>query len=223
MTTLFTCTASMRQRSALLLAAVGSIGGFMVAVGAPGAHAAACSDVEVLFARGTGEAPGLGLAGGPFNTSVKANLPGRTVATYAVNYAADAGQTSSTPGSADLTNHLAATAAACPDTQVILGGYSQGATVVIKSLGIPSALGTGTPIPAALASRVKAVVAFGNPLGLQRQTIATASPTYGARSRDICNAGDPVCGAGFNIIAHLAYGTNGTAVSAGAFAAGLVS
>ncbi|HEU0103791.1 MAG TPA: cutinase family protein [Mycobacteriales bacterium] len=185
--------------------------------------AAACADVDVSFARGTGEAPGLGIVGGPFVSSLTAALPGRTVSTYAVNYAANTAQTSAGPGATDLTNHVTSVAAACPGTQFVLGGYSQGASVVDIALGIRTGTSTGTALPAALSGRVAAVVVFGNPLGLQRQTIATASRTYGARSRDYCNTGDPVCGNGFNFAAHLTYASNGSTAAGAAFAAGLVA
>lgn len=64
--------------------------------------------------------------------------------------------------------------------------------MVDKALGIrPITGGTGTTIPATLSSRVAGIAVFGNPLGLQRQTIATASPTYGARSRDTATTAIP--------------------------------
>lgn len=76
----------------------------------------------------------------------------------------------------------------------VIGGYSQGATVTDIAVGIPTGSSSRTPIPAGLAPRVKAVVVFGNPLGLQRQTIASASAVYGPKSRDYGNSSDSVCG-----------------------------
>jgi cutinase len=70
---------------------------------------------------------------------------------------------------------------------------------------------------------VAAVVAFGNPLGISGRTIATASPVYGPRSKDYCNTGDPVCGSGNNVVAHLQYGSNGMTAAGAKFAAGLVT
>jgi cutinase len=217
---------ALRHRAVKIVAAatVGAAGLVtLAALTATGSSAAAaCSDVDVVFARGTGEPQGLGSVGSPFVATVQGALPGRSVSTYAVVYAANTSQTSAAPGSTDLTNHLTSVAASCPATTFILGGYSQGATVVDKSLGIQTGSGTGTVIPAALASRVDAAVAFGNPLGLQGKTIATASPTYGARSKDYCNTGDPVCGNGNNTAAHLQYASNGSAAAGGRFAASLV-
>src|ERR1700722_19619634 len=68
-----------------------------LAAPAPKASAAAdsCSAVEVVFARGTNEAPGVGATGQAFVGSLNARLPGKTVDVYAVNYPAslDFGQT----------------------------------------------------------------------------------------------------------------------------------
>src|ERR1700759_3805502 len=56
---------------------------------APAANAAdACSNVEVVFARGTNEAPGVGLTGQAFVDALSARLPGKTVDVYGVNYPA---------------------------------------------------------------------------------------------------------------------------------------
>ncbi|MFS0700232.1 cutinase family protein [Cellulomonas sp. 179-A 4D5 NHS] len=212
----------LRRTLAAALALV-AMSGALSTLAAPGAAAApACSDVEVLFARGTGEAPGLGVLGTPFVRSLTTALSDRTVTSWAVDYAAESSQRSAGPGATALTNHLTATAAACPGTRFVLGGYSQGATVVDIALGIRTGTTTGTAIPAAVEPRVAAVVVFGNPLGISGRTIATASPTYAARARDFCATGDPVCGGGSSFAAHLAYRTNGDVTKGVDFAAALV-
>ncbi|MEK8069342.1 cutinase family protein [Rhodococcoides navarretei] len=195
-----------------------------VALPAGVASAAPCSDVDVSFARGTGEFPGLGITGTPFVNSLKSQLSDRSVSTYAVDYAADFTQASAGPGSRDLVAHLNSVAASCPSTTFVIGGYSQGATVVTNAVGLrtPSSF-TGAVIPAAIADRVEAVVVFGNPLGLTGRKIETASATYGARANSFCNFGDPVCQiGGFNAFAHLQYGTNGSTAQGAQFAAAQV-
>ena len=57
-------------------------------IGVPAASADPCPNVEVVFARGTHEAPGLGSVGQVFVDSLSAQLPGRSVTAYAVNYPA---------------------------------------------------------------------------------------------------------------------------------------
>src|SRR5512133_1718726 len=52
-----------------------------------------CPDVEVVFARGTGEPSGLGSVGIPFVADLAAGLPERTLRSYGVNYPAQIWQT----------------------------------------------------------------------------------------------------------------------------------
>jgi cutinase len=205
-------------RRLLAVAAVGatSVTGLVVSV-APAT--AACSDVDVVFARGSGESAGLGIVGTPLVSGIKADLPGKTVSSYAVNYAADLAQTSAGPGATDMSNHVKSVAASCSNTVFVLGGYSQGASVTDIAIGIRTALGTGGTVPTTLAPRVKAVVVFGNPLRLYGQTIATASPLYGPKAKEFCNTGDPVCANGFDTLAHLLYATNGSVTQGAQFAA----
>ncbi|WP_432540873.1 cutinase family protein [Kineococcus sp. SYSU DK002] len=207
--------------SASLTAAVAGAG--LVATAAPAA-AATCSDVEVVFARGTGEAPGLGIVGGPFVRALTSQLSDRSVGSHAVDYAANSSQTSAGPGASAMSAHVSSVAAQCPGTRFVLGGYSQGATVTDIALGIRTGTTSGTPVPAGLAGRVAAVVVFGNPLGLSGRTIATASPTYGPKSKDYCNSSDTVCGSApkTGTGGHLSYVSNGSATAGAQFAAGLV-
>jgi cutinase len=186
------------------------------------AGAASCSDVDVVFARGTGEQAGVGGVGAALVAGLTARLPGRTVSVHPVNYAASDDQASAGPGASEMSDHVAATAAACPSTRFVLGGYSQGASVTDIALGIPTLLGLGRRIPTRLAPRVAAVVVFGNPLGITRQSIEKNSPLYGARSKSFCAKGDPVCGNGVDIMAHFAYVRDGSTTAAATFAAARV-
>ncbi|MEV0406872.1 cutinase family protein [Actinoallomurus sp. NPDC050550] len=60
-------------------------------------------------------------------------------------------------------------------------------------------------IPATIEPKVKAVLLFGNPI---RAIGRSVTGTYQARTLDLCASGDPVCGAGTNILAHLSYGAD---------------
>lgn len=55
----------------------------------PASGAVACADVDIAFARGTGEPAGLGSVGRPFVSSLTSALGNRTVSSYAVDYAAN--------------------------------------------------------------------------------------------------------------------------------------
>lgn len=212
----------MSNKLRAVLLTVVALGGAGVYVGTA-ASAASCSDVDVVFARGSGESPGLGIVGSPVVGGIRSGLSGRSVTSYAVNYAAALDQSSAGAGATDMANHVKSVAAACPNTVFVLGGYSQGASVTDIAIGIRTALGSGGTIPSELSSRVKAVVVFGNPLRLYGQSINSASPTYGPKALDQCNSGDPVCGNGYNSFAHLTYHLNGSTTRAAQFAVAKVN
>jgi cutinase len=110
----------------------------------------------------------------------------------------------------------------CPNTRLVLGGYSQGAAVidVISAVPVP-AVGFNNPLPPNVPDHVAAIAVFGNPsakLGLP----LTVSPVWGGRAIDLCNADDAVCQTdGENMAAHRAY-TGGPTNQAADFVAGLV-
>jgi cutinase len=183
--------------------------------------ASSCPAVYVLFARGTGESGTLGTIVGPdFTSAVESNLPGTSVSIWGDPYAASANQSSAGPGATDMTDELESDASACPSAKFVLGGYSQGASVVDIALGIKTELGTGTAIPVSDQPKLAAILTWGNPLRLfNKETIAEEEPALASRTLEYCNTGDPVCGNGNNIGAHLQYGTNGDATAGGVFAA----
>ncbi len=133
----------------------------VVLTGAAPASAAPCSNVEVVFARGTAEpAAPIGLTGSAFLASLRAQLPGRSVAQYGVNYPAAASITdrigtarSVIIGVNDVQRRIAFLASACPGTRIVLGGYSQGAVVagyaVSPQVVLPAEYRTFTPRPLA--------------------------------------------------------------------------
>jgi cutinase len=172
---------------------------------APSASAQGCSDVELVVARGTGEPGTLGIiVGDPVLSAVRQRLPLRNVSGYPVNYPASAASDSARRGVLDLVQHVTAEAAQCPNQKFVLVGYSQGASVVGQSLGLPPRTGGLPPatIPANLSGRVAAVLMFGNPYKAQNRP--NPAP-YNTKTLDICHGADPVCGGGANIIDHLLY------------------
>src|SRR3569833_2318950 len=93
----------------------------------PSAMADPCPDVEVVFARGTNDAPGLGRPGEAFANALRSQMGGRSLNTYAVNYPASYDFLAAADGAADAANRISVMAASCPTTRIVLGGYSQGA------------------------------------------------------------------------------------------------
>ena len=161
------------------------------------ASAAPCPDVEVTFARATTEPPGVGSVGQAFVDMLRAQLHGRSVSEYAVNYPATEDFTSSASiGANDANNHVRAMVATCPNTRIVLAGYSQGALVIDLLTALPVSIAgfQPAPLPPEAAPHIAAVVVFGNPLDRTVGAPLTAvSPDYAPRTIDLCNAGDPIC------------------------------
>jgi cutinase len=200
----------------------------------PSANAAddSCPAVEVVFARGTNEAPGVGATGQAFVDALNARLPGKTVDVYAVNYPASLDFGRATDGIADASNKIETMAASCPATKIVLGGYSQGAAVagyttadaVPAGFALPADI--SGPMPPAIAPHVAAVVLFGTPDAWFLNLVDHNAPPiaigqlYGAKTLQLCAAGDPVCfPGGLNRAAHSSYKDNGMADQAADFAA----
>jgi cutinase-like protein len=181
-----------------------------------------CPDIEVVFARGTNDAPGLGNVGGAFVDALRSKVGGRSVGAYAVNYPASFDFLAAAGGANDASAHIRYMVNNCPNTRLVLGGYSQGAAVidVISAVPIP-AVGFDNPLPPNVPDHVAAIAVFGNPsakLGLP----LTMSPVWGGRSIDLCNADDPICQTdGENVAAHRAY-PGGPTNQAANFVAGLL-
>jgi cutinase len=188
----------------------------------PTASADNCPDVEVIFARGTNEAAGLGLPGGAFVDSLRSKVGGRSVGTYAVNYPATYDFLAAANGANDASAHVQYMIGACPNTRLVLGGYSQGAAVIDVIAAVPfPALGFDDPMPPDTPDHVAALAVFGNPSAKLGQPL-TNSPVWGGRSIDLCNGNDPVCQTdGEDVAAHRAY-AGGPTNQAANFVAGLL-
>ncbi len=192
----------------------------------PAAAESPCPDIEVVFARGTNDAPALGRVGQAFADALRPQVGGRTLTTYAVNYPASFDFLTTADGATDATNHIAAMAAQCPSTKIVLGGYSQGAAVVDMLAGIPplgnriGEIGSAPPLPADLAPYVAAVAVFGNPSA--KFSIPITNSQFGGRAIDVCKDGDPICSGGRNPFAHSDYVSGGLAQQAANFVGGFV-
>jgi cutinase len=189
----------------------------MAPIGSPAASADACSDVAVVFARGTHQDPGLGNIGQAFVDSLTSQVGGRSVDVYAVNYPAnDDYHNSATSGANDASAHIQDVVASCPNTKIVLGGYSQGSTVIDLA---------SSQMPAPVADHVAAVALFGEPTsGFSTmlwggQPLPTISPLYGSKVMSLCAPDDPICSSGGNIIAHVSYIEAGMTNQAATFAA----
>ena len=121
----------MRMISRLFGAAVVTTSALLSpAIGTPSASAAPCADVEAVFARGTFEPPGVGVTGEAFVDSLRSDVGGKSVDVYPVNYPASLDFATAADGVIDASNRVRDIAASCPNTKIVLGGYSQGAAVI---------------------------------------------------------------------------------------------
>lgn len=184
------------------------------------ARAADCNDVEVVFARGTTEDPGIGRVGQAFVDDLRYQLgDDHSVGVYAVNYPASLDFLAAADGANDASAFIQNKIVACPATRLVLAGYSQGAAIVDVLASVPfPVIGFTNPLPIDVANRVAALAVFGNPaakIGLP----LTTSPLYGSKAIDLCNAGDPVCSAGNSVPAHRSYGPDGQTARAASFVA----
>nr|WP_327084175.1 cutinase family protein [Mycolicibacterium fortuitum] len=193
------------------MTAAAALGTVRTPLATPVASAAPdCPDIEVVFARGTDEPAGIGNVGKAFVDTLRPMVKGSTVGTYAVKYPASWDFMKAAAGATDMSKRVQATAARCPKTKIVMGGYSQGAAVVDVVATSPIAgLGYTAPLPAAVVPRVASVVVFGNPSARLGQPLTRMSPDFGARTADLCNTNDPICSLGRDWNAHITYPKSG--------------
>lgn len=155
----------------------------------PVASAQSCPQVEVIFARGRIESPGAGVIGNRFISDLRAKSD-KDIDLYAVNYPAD---TQIDIGANDMSSRIQDMAGRCPDTRLVLGGYSLGAAVTDIVLAAPiAAFGFKKPLPPGMDRHIAAVALFGNGAAWAGP-ITNFSPLYRERTIELCHGADPIC------------------------------
>jgi hypothetical protein len=191
----------------------------------PSASAQPCPDVEVVFARGTDEPPGVGTPGQAFVDSLRARTGGKSLDVYPVDYPASNQWSTGVDGIRDAGAHVVSEAASCPQTKMVLGGYSQGAAVIgfVTSAAVPDGVDPATvpkPLSPDVANHVVAVVLFGTPsvraMNFFGEPPVAIGPTYQAKTIKVCAPGDPICSDGMNFAAHDTYANDASIVDQGA-------
>lgn len=192
---------------------------------APSVSAEGCPDVEVVFARGTGEPPGVGPTGQAFVDSLRPRVGAKSVGVYPVTYPASENWDTALDGIRDTGAQVVSMAENCPQTKMVLSGYSQGAAVMgfVTSAAVPDGIDPATvpkPLQPEVADHVAAVVLFGMPNARAMNFIGeppiVIGPAYQAKTVKVCVADDPVCSEGMNFVAHDAYADDGNMINQGA-------
>ncbi|MFZ2239739.1 MAG: cutinase family protein [Gordonia amarae] len=237
----------MKKVSTVALACLATVLSAAATVGAaPAAQAAPCPDVQVIYARGTTEKPApLGTTGQSFVGSLQTQLVGRSVAGHGIRYAASADYVqpinfvrSVRDGVLGTQARIVSTIRRCPNTQIVLGGFSQGAAVVGYAISSDLSLrrelsilqfAMPKPLPASISDHIAAIVFFSPPsdnwLGDIGAPPIRLGAEYAGKSMRYCLPMDNICdGTPFSPPnpLHLAYVFGGVTYAGAAFAAGLV-
>lgn len=211
---------------ALALAAAAAGAAMLFAPAVPAAPAVPCPDTELVFARGTGEEPGVGPTGQAFVNALSARIAPTPLSVYAVDYPASDQWDTGVSGVRDAANHVLSRATNCPRTKMVLGGYSQGAAVMgfVTSSQVPEGVDPATvpkPLDPAIADNVAAVVLFAMPneraMKFLKEPAIVIGPSYQTKTLLVCAPEDAVCSEGLNFAAHDSYaGDDATMVQQGA-------
>ncbi|KAF2644326.1 cutinase precursor [Massarina eburnea CBS 473.64] len=158
-----------------------------------------CKPVTILFARGTTEGGNMGtLTGPPFVKAVGAAMGADNVAVQGIDYPADipgflAGGDKA--GSALMAKMVGMVMTACPDTKLVMAGYSQGGQLVHNAADMLSADQTAF---------VQCAVIFGDP-----NNGKPIGQVPAASSKVVCHKGDQICaGQALILQPHLTYSQN---------------
>jgi cutinase len=175
---------------ALVLAAAGLIAPTVApATGVLPSASAACPAVEIVFARGRLESPGVGVLGNAFVNALRSKT-NKNIGVYAVRYPAD---NQIDVGANDMSAHIQSMMNDCPDTRLVLGGYSLGAAVTDVVLALPfDFFGFKNPLPPGADTHIAAVAVFGNGIAWVGP-ISNFNPLYRERTIELCHGADPVC------------------------------
>ncbi|KAK1676844.1 cutinase [Colletotrichum godetiae] len=183
---------------------------------------AACAPVNIIVARGSLEAQGAGLLGNiAMNASMQ--IPGSVITPLVYPAQLDPYPPSVSAGVMNMTTLLNQQAQQCPQSKLVLMGYSQGAQVSLDTLcGTTDGPNFNTTVAQApmVGSKIAAVVLFGDPTFIAGQPFAKGTskkngifprmdlgPCQALQSKfaSFCDDTDLFCASGQNLTVHLGY------------------
>jgi len=195
------------------------------AAASPQGKLGGCKKVALLFARGTTEAGTMGITVGPaLQRALEAKFPGQ-VRAEGIRYPADFGgafsggmNSAAAKGAIEMGRVAKSIMQSCPETKIVLAGYSQGAEQVHGALAKPN-LGD-------LGAKIAAAITYGDPMATiaAKMNVGIWGCLPEDRTKVFCNKGDGVCGGAFSIsAAHMSYTTNGDVGKGATFASQMIS
>ncbi len=97
-------------------------------------------------------------------------------------------------GANDMSERIAYMTANCPDTRLVLGGYSLGAAVTDVVVAVPiAAFGFKNPMPDGADRHIAAVALFGNGSAWVGPIANFTNPALRDRIIELCHGDDPIC------------------------------
>jgi cutinase len=184
-----------------------------------------CKKVVLIFARGSTEPGTMGMTVGPaLSSALERKFGAANFMSQGVSYPASidgavsgAINPAGAPGSKDMTKKVKAIFASCPDTKIILSGYSQGAEQVHGSLQKDNLGPDGAKIAAA--------ITYGDPMAGERtKMLGGWGCLPESRALVNCAKGDGVCTGAFSIsAAHMSYTGDGSIAKGVNFAAQIIN
>ncbi|KAJ6471636.1 cutinase, partial [Mycena vitilis] len=162
-----------------------------------------------IFARGTNEDGNVGAdVGAPLIADLRASLGTDGIAAQGVNYSASVLgylEGGDPAGSTTMLNLINTAASKCPSTDIVIGGYSQGAQLVHNA---------AAKLTAAVTARISAVVLFGDPDRVGRSTLPPVGTVPAAKVDSFCHTGDIICTGSGGAAQHLNYDEDAPTASA---------
>ncbi|WP_375488015.1 cutinase family protein [uncultured Mycobacterium sp.] len=213
----------------LLAAAVVAASGVSLSVLAsaiPSTAADPCPDVQVVFARGTDDPPGVGPTGQAFIDALRPQVGAKSLDVYPVNYPATYDFTNAgKEGIRDASAHVVSMTHDCPNSKMVLGGFSSGAAVMgfVTSAAVPAGIDPESvpkPMDPEVANHVSSVVLYALPSDKMMNFFGAPpvviGPLYQAKTITVCAPEDPICSDGGSFEVHKTYSTNGPIIDQGA-------
>ncbi|KAK0621183.1 cutinase [Bombardia bombarda] len=184
-----------------------------------------CPDIHVFGARETTTPQGFGSAQTLINLIIK-RFPGTTAEEIVYPAAGGSNYSSSVAaGIAAVVRQTGTFAAQCPDTIVIMHGYSQGAQIIDDAFcggpDIPSLNSSTSLVSRTTTTNVAAIILMGNPRhvaglafnvgnatagGFAARPVGFRCPVFESRIQAYCDSPDPFCSNGTSAETHQGYG-----------------